>query len=316
MLTYSDLKTRVKRLLDEVTSASDNTNALVGEALNASHRRICLSRTWAFMKWPRRETITTVAATRLYALNSSVGRVLDVWNSARHQAVTLVPRRNWEQNGFDLSSSGVQTPAAILGDYWPVAAQPSSASALKITSSSAADTGSAYTVLIRGIDSTGEIAEETLTASGTATVTGSTSFVHVLNVSKIGTWAGTMTLKYGTTTMLALLAAQYGKQYQVLEFIEPPSAAEALTYSFLRVPRTMSNDNDFPDIPFPFSEILAYDTLLDMATYNSDINRQHVVLWKDRFETLLKQLEEAQDGTMIGSQPRFVRDMDAPRSLL
>jgi hypothetical protein len=310
MLTFSNIKTRVLRLLDEARATSDQHESLVEEAINASHRRICLGQKWAFIKWPRRETLTTTSGTRTYALNANVGKLLDVWNSTHRRPVVFAPRRNWEMNGYDLSSTGVQGPDAILGDLWPVAAQPSSASTLRIVSSSAGD-GSGEQVAIRGIDANGEIAEETLTANGTSQVAGTNSYTHILNVTKIGTWAGTMTLSTsGGTTLLTLTTAQVAKQYQTLEFIEPPGGAEVLTYSFSRIPRTLSAATDIPEVPVPFSEILVYDTLLDMTGYRTDTATEHQRLWVKRFDELWKQLSESQDEVIAAAQPRFVRDMD------
>jgi hypothetical protein len=226
--------------------------------------------------------------------------------------VILSPRRNWEMTGYDLSSTGVAQPDAMFGDYWPVAAQPASAMALTIVSDAVEDIG--LQVVIRGINDVGEIEEETIatdSADGTIPVDGLVSFQHILNVTKAGSWVGTLTLSaIDATELLVLTPTQYGKQFQVLEFIEAPGNAVNYTYSFSRTPRTLIRDNDLPDIPFPYSEILVYDTLLDLTGYNSELGEKHQRLWKDRFDVLMKQLMESQDEVVAGAQPRFVRDMD------
>jgi hypothetical protein len=310
VLTYAQIRSRVLRLMDEATDTSDSAIALVNDAINASHRRLCFSRTWPFLRWPRRETFSTTSGVRLYALHEQVGKLLDVFCTTDGQPLVLVPLRNWESNGFDPTAvSGGKH--AIFGGVWPVAAQPAAADTLTIVSSDAAD-GVGEEVLLRGLDGDGNLVEETLVVDGTTPVTSTTSFLTILNVTKVGTWTGTLTLATtGATTLLTLLPSQSAKQYPTLEFIGTPDSGRAFSYAFMRKPRTLSLDNDIPEIPFPHSEILVYDTLLDLSAYNSDAGDRYVKLWAGRHEKLWKELCEAQDETgVVGSQPRFVRDMD------
>lgn len=311
MLRFIDIVTRVTRLLDEASSTATSTTNLVEDAVQASHRRICMARTWPFLRWPRDESFTTSSGVRTYALNSEVGKVLHVWDEDRKEFLVLMPQRNWEAAQIDRTSTETKpAPSAIFGGFWPVQAQPASAGTVRIVSSSASD-GSGEDVIIRGLNSSGVITEETLTANGVTHVTSTNSFLSVLNVTKVGTWAGTMTLSTsGGTTLLTLLSSEYGKQYPTLEFVETPEANQVYTYAFQRRPRTLSADNDLPEIPFPFSEILVYDTLLDLAAYNSEYETKHIRLWTTRYEQIMKQLNEAMDETIVGSQPRFVRDLD------
>ena len=294
MLRYVDLKNRVKRLMDEASTSdvTDTTESLVEDAINASHQRLCLIRAWGFMLWPREETFTTTAGTRLVALNQYVGRLLHVWDPTAHTFLPMMPRRQWEAQSVDRTNAS-DFNGIIYGSYWPVAAQPSTATVLTIVSSSALDTGSSYQVLVRGLDSDGEVQVETIDATGTVTASGAVEFLHVLGVTKIGTWVGTMTLKVGATTMLALGPSQYGKQYPTIEFVEKPSAARTFSYTFTRNPNVLTEDNDIPEIPYPHSEILVYDALLDLVTYRTDVNAAHVALWTIRRESILKQLHES-----------------------
>lgn len=311
MLRLVDIRTRIKRLLDEATSSSvsDTTNSLVDDAINASHRRLGLSRVWGYMLWPREESFTTSSGVRTYALNNAIGKILHIWDPARTEFVPLIPRREWEATQVDRSATDRRDAGVIYGDYWPVAVQPSSATTLRIVSSSASDTTTRQ-VFLRGLNASGEVIEETLTANGTTQVTSSSSFLHVTEVTKVGTWVGTMTLSTsGGTTLLTLAAAVYAKQYPTIEFVEMPSANITYTYAFQKNPRTLSLDNDIPDTPFPFSEFHVYDALLDMAAYNSEMGEKHIALWSARRDALLKQLTEAQDEAIAGSRPRFVRDL-------
>lgn len=313
MLRFVDIKTRTLELLDEAaTSAVTNTTEnLVESTINAAHRRLCLARSWAFMKWPREESFTTTANIRHIALNPNVGKLLYVWDTVTRSYLPLIPLREWEAQSVDRSAV-TDFRGAVFGGHWPVQTQPTVATAVSIESDNIAD-DTGPTVIIRGIDSAGDVVEETLAADGVVAVPSTTLFVAILNVTKVGTWVGTLTVALGSTTILTLRAGEYGKQYPTLEFCETIQTAGQFLYSFIRNPRTLSNDNDIPEIPYPFSEVLVYDALLEIATYRTDINVTHVKLWMDRRDSIIKQLSEAQDEVIAGAHPRLVRDLEGAR---
>lgn len=307
--TFRDLQLAVLRQIDQQDDSSDLLT-FVKEAINRSHRTVLTSRTWPFMFWPHEETLTTTAGTRSYALKPGVHRLLTLWDTESRSYVPLVPRREWQNLGVDRSES--LTPVgAIYGDWWPVKTQPSSATTLRIVSSSASD-GSGETVQLRGLDANGENIGETLTANGTTQVTSSSSYTHILSVTKGGTWAGTMTLSTsGGTELLVLGSTNTGKQYPTLDFIETPDAARSYLWTATRIPMTLVEDTDIPDTPYPFSEIHVYDALLDLTAYNSELSGKHQALWQARREGLYKGLLESVDEAIVGSRPRFVRDVEA-----
>lgn len=310
MLRYVDIKNEILRHLDEAaTSAVTNTTeALVEDAINTSHRRICLSRTWAFMLWPREESVTSTAGVRAIALNAHVGRLIYIWDTDTRMYLTMIPYRQWESQLVDRSATS-DFRAAIFGGHWAVQRQPTAATVVTIVSSSVNDITSRQ-LLVRGVNSSGDVVEETLTATGTTPVNGTTQFVAILNITKLGTWAGTATVKLGSTTILTLTASEYGKQYPTIELVETPQTAKTFLYGFTRVPRTLTNDNDIPEIPFPYSEVLVFDALMGIATYRTDLNAAHLKLWGDRKDLIMKQLMEAQDEAIVGSFPRLVRDLE------
>jgi len=311
MHTFAELRTRVLRFLDEATNTQTSMTNLVNDALNASHTRVLLSRSWPFLRWPREETLTTVASTRVYALNHNVSRLVHLWDTTARSFVPLIPYRNWENLSVDRTETVSQPPGAVYGAWWPVAVQPSTPTTLTIQSSSSSDT-TGKTVTLRGFNTNGALISESITANGTSTVASTNSYAHLLNVTKGGTWVGTMTLKESSTTLLTLLAAEEAKQYPTLEFVETPSAARTYTYAFQRTPRQLSADNDIPETPFPFSEIHVYDALLDLTNYNTEATTPEQMLWRMRRDDLYKQLCEFTDHTAaIGASPRFVRDTDA-----
>lgn len=310
MLTFRDLQLLVLRYIDEPED-TDTTLALVKDALNRSHRALAGERTWPWMQWPREETLTTTAGTRVYALKPGVGKLLTVYDRDYRQTFPLVSRRDWEALGVNRVDQREIPAGLIYGDWWPVAAQPGGAT-VSAVSSSASDSGGP-TLVIKGITSTGEATTETLTMTGTTTVAGSVTWEHIWGVTKTGTWAGTLTLTSGGSTILSLTSSEEGKQYPTVEFIETPQSARSYLYTAQRTPLKLVNDGDIPDTPYPWSEIHAYDALLDLTAYNSELSTKHQNLWSSRRDSLYNNLLDAMDERIAGSRPRYVRPIGPTR---
>lgn len=310
MLTFRDMQLHVLRYIDEGDD-TDTTLALVKDALNRSHQRLLGSRTWSFLAWHQEEAFATVAGTRTYALRSGVSKVLTLYND---EGVTfpLISRREWEVLGVNRLESQEAPYGAIYGDFWPVAAQPSS-EAVTIVSNRSADL-TVPTVTFTGIDSTGNLATETLYGDGTNPVTTDTVWRHLISVTKSVEWTGVLTVStvsQGTILTLGgtLTTAQYAKQYPTLEFIETPASARTYRYTAQRTPRLLSLDNDVPDTPFPYSEIHIYDALLDLTAYNTELGAKEQRLWQARYDTLWAGLIQSVDEGIAGARPRFVRQL-------
>lgn len=315
MYTFRDMQLHVLRYIDEGDDA-DTTLALVKDALNRSHQRLLSSRTWSFLTWYKEETFATVAGTRTYALRAGVGKVLSLYDESG-APFPLMSRREWEAQGVDRIGTQTLPAGAIFGDFWPVAAQPSS-EAVTIVSNRSADL-TVPSVTFTGIDSTGNLATETLYGDGTNPVTTDTVWRHLISVTKSVEWTGVLTVStvsQGTILTLGgtLTTAQYAKQYPTLEFIETPASARTYRYTAQRTPALLSADNDIPDTPFPYSEIHIYDALLDLTAYNTELGAKEQRLWQARYDTLWAGLIQSVDESIAGSRPRFVRDL-SPRAI-
>lgn len=310
MLTYRQLQLETLRWIDEA-SDTDTTLALVKDALNRSHRRLLGERTWSFMRWPGELSFSTTAGTRVYALKHGISKILTLYDQETKSPFPLISRREWESIGVNRVDTQTYPLGAIYGDTWPVAAQPDSA-VLTLVSSSSSDTGGP-TVVVSGLDASGDRVSETLTATGTSTATGTTSFSHIFSVSKVGTWVGTMTLASGGTTLLSLTSSESAKQYPTIEFIETPSSSRTYLYTAQRTPTELSNDEDLPETPFPYSEIHIYDALLDLTTYNTELGAKEQRLWQTRRDELWNGLTQSIDEGIAGSRPRFVRNLNIGR---
>ncbi len=311
-ITYLDLQNRFLRWIDEEDSATgETTRNLACDAINASHRRILLSRPWPFMLWPRQESFTSVANVRTYALHPSCGKLLSMWDDTQRNFFPTVVRRNWQTAGVDRTIQGVYPCGYIYGPTWPVAAQPTTASTLTLVSSSSNDT--TVTVVIAGISSTDAYVTETVTMAGLTPAVTANSYLNVLSVTKTGTWVGTltMTITTGSITALTLGATEYGKSYPTIEFTELPQAGLPFYYTFQRTPKALVYDYDIPETwPNAIAEIHVYDALLDFTTYNTELGEKEQALWKKRYDELYNELLSTSDEAILGAMPRYVNQMD------
>lgn len=310
MLTFRDIQLEILRYVDEAED-TDTTLAIVKDAINRSHRKILTARTWPFMNWPIEASFTTVAGQRVYALKQGMGKVTSLFDVGLSDFFPLISRREWETVGVDRIGQQPQPAGAIYGDEWPVAAQPVSEA---VTATSSTDTDAANTVILIGLNTSGDMTTETLTLAdigSTAAATSSTLWKVLFGVTKGAAFTGTLTLTSATAgTLLSLTASEYAKQYPTIEFVETPAAAREYVYTVQRTPTVLTSDHQVPDIPFPHSEILVYDTLLDWSAYSSELGSKQISLWKARYDELWDNLIQYSDEAIAGSHPRFVRNMN------
>jgi hypothetical protein len=304
MQTLKTLRDQVLSWLDEAgDTATTKTN--VDNAINQAHAMRCTGERWPFMLWPATQTITLTGATQ-YPLHEEFGTGLYFRNSTTGSYLVEVPLRQLDQTGTSpLDTDSVQF---TIDSYSPLAVQPTY-SVVTISSSSLLDTGAAKGVVITGYTSAGGMQTETITPNGLTPVSGSLVFTTITAVTMQDAWVGTMVLTHsGGTVGLVLPAGVAARQYPMLRFYATPATTGTIDYRFYRKPRVLTRDNDIPEIPDPYSQILVWDTLLMFAGYNTDISRQSVEAWRDMQGQLSLSLQHAfLNPQTIGAMPRFVR---------
>ena len=309
--TYKNLQDEVLSWLDE---AGDTGTTLtnVKNALNRSHQQRLMAAPWPFLLWPQAETFSTASGTRVYTLHSEFWRPEYLYNRNTSTYLVETPTRNLPSTGDRWPSDTGRTVNFRYGPTSPVAAQPSSASVVTLVSSSAGDTTAAKALTIYGISS-GAYTSESLTPTGTTPVVGTTSFSTILGITKGAAWTGTATLTAngGTVTLLTLLPAEYGRVYQTVEFLRTPTAVDVIEYRFYRQPRTLTADNDIPDIPNAHAQLLVWDTLLLFAGYNTDLSEKSIGVWVENQRQAKESLErEWLEPRTLEGAPKYIRDID------
>ncbi len=300
MLTFKDIQDEVLLLWDQ-PGETGNFLTIVKNAINDAHAERCQQQRWSFMLWEGVQTFATVDGTLTYQLHPLFGRFHRVYNTTQSKTMVEVPPREYWAAPQDKYHFHIVEPS-------PVSSQPASTGALTIESSSASDTETAKAVTIKFLDGSNDEQTESLTPTGTTPVSTSASALKVLSVSKGSTWVGTLTVKDSDgNTILTLSATQYGKWYPQIRLLKDPDAADTIEYRFYKKPTVLSNDNDIPDIPYPFSRVLIYDAALLIASYDET---REPPAWKEQQLKWNRKLEDNYlEGQAIGAKVRTVRDV-------
>lgn len=291
---------------DDTGAARDLAKALV----NNAHELRCAEYP-EFVLWDTEETLTTVTGQRQYSLHQLFDRPVYFYNQTSKSLLTQIPRRNVEGNPFLANDLTGSTQQFSLWGHNNVLNQPSS-STLSLVSDHTSDTGSNYDVIIKGLNTSGELVAERVTLSGTTPVSSTYTYTKIFSITKERVMNGQLTVTAGSTTIIRLLPDEFGRQYQQFWTPTAPTSPETITYRFYRKPMYLVNDYDIPDIPSPYSKILVYDALLQWGSYNTDTQDKNLNLWKEMQSQWERRLEAyVKEGQALGAQPRLVRSVSA-----
>jgi hypothetical protein len=307
--TLGDLRTEVLMWLDE-GGATGTTLTNVTNALNSAHRKRLMAKLYPFMLWDTAETFSLTSGDQLYALHPEFHRPYYFYNRTKKQYWNEVATRSLGPSGAKWNTDSDRSKFTLWGRT-SVENQPAAASAITIVSSSAADTGAAKAITIRGV-ANGAVTTESITPAGATPVAGTTSFTKILGVTKAAAWAGTLTVSAGAVTCLTLQANEYGRSYQQLFLLGSPSSADEIEYRFYRLPKPLTNTYDVTDLPPGHEQILVWDALLLLAAYDGRLDQARTRQW----EKLQSEAEIALDQSFIEIQsieaePQFIRDTDS-----
>lgn len=314
ILTLKDLRDQCLRYIDE-DGDTGTTKTLFNQLLNQANHNRAMEFASSFLVWDVPATFSTEVGRQIYPLHEEFERPLYFFNRTSKGYLREVPERQLGPEGYRWNDASGTARHFVLWGRTQVKRQPTSASVLSIVSSDAADSGggAGLQLMIRGETADGSVKAEIINPNGLSTVLSNNSYVKIMQVSKAGPWAGTMTMtsNSGAVTNLVLDYCDLGKMYQQLFLIEEPTAVEEIEYRFYRNPIKMTNDYDQPDLPFPFSQILVWDALIMFAGYNTEVSSAAVMSWKEmqtRMETAMA--NAFLEGQSLEARVRFVRPFD------
>jgi len=89
-----------------------------------------------------------------------------------------------------------------------------------------------------------------------------------------------------------------------------PTSSSTLTLKYYKNPTEMTLDGDYPDIPWPHSQVLVYDALLDLKAYAAE-SSELLPFWIRRRDDALRRLYESQKSDQtLGSWGQYVHTQD------
>lgn len=285
MLTYKDLQTQVLDYLDQAGDTSHGLD-LVKHAINSAHEKRLTEDNWSFMLWPTDQTFTfTVADT--YILHPEALMLADFWNTT-----TMTPMR--ETPSRSRFKAGVQDDRFHFEfvQRSPVKAHP--------VTGVVTVTGNAR---IKYIGTDNEVYEETVNNATTAH-----SAKEILDVTKIDAASTLVLTSAAAVQLLSLSATEYAKSYPQIKLFDTGTPGETASYRFYKKPSLLTLDYQIPNIPYPYSRIIVFDALLELATYNDS---QPPPFWLANVELLDRQMRQQYiEGGMEGAETRQVQIVD------
>lgn len=285
MLRFKDIQDHVHEFEDQSGTTTAHPVALVKYAINASYEKRMTEDRWSFNLWPSLQTFTFTTG-RNYVLHPEAAIITDFKNRTSNTPMRDLQAGARYKTGVQDSRNHYEMVLPT-----PVKSQPGEGVVTV--------TGNARLRYI-GIDE--EFYEEDIEDTTTAR-----EVSEILEVTKLDDASLTLT-SAAAVTLLSLTSSQYGKSYPQIRLLGDGVAGEIGEYRFYRKPRLLVHDNDIPFIPYPFSRIMVYDALLEMATYDDSQPPQY---WVAQQEILDRQMRQAFiEGEDESSERRTIRIVD------
>lgn len=285
MLTFENIFDQVQTFLDEA-DATGHSLDLVKFAIQSAHEKRLTEERWSFMLWPTNVSLSFITGQKTYQLHSEVQLLSEFRNATEDATMREVPTRaRYKVGNLDdrFHFEFVQLS--------PVKIQPVAGLVTVV--------GEAR---LKYVDTSGDVQEEDLTNAPTSELV-----QEIITVTKLDDAVMTLT-DADSTLILSLTATQYGKQYPQIRLFGDGITGESGEYRFYRKPSVLTHDNAIPDIPYPFSRILVYDALLELATYNDSTPP---AFWLIQHELWDRQLRQAfVEGEVEGSEARTINITD------
>ncbi len=278
MKTFGQIKDEVLRYFDLATEPDDSADVVMVEnAINTANQTRITEDNWKFMLSGER-SLAVVAGTQEYILPVyNFNRLHYLYSPAQKRFAHSMEMREVPANGmsFDQRDNVDTLYYTVVENGSVVVAQPTIADTLTLASTDSEATGPQ--LYIEGENSSGLFISDTLHVGDTS----SNIYAKVIYYAKTADFIGTLTLKTTSTQTLVVLGpTEYKREYPILRWHNIPYSNETFVYKYFRKPRVMTRPFDTPDLPFPYSNILVWDALLSLATYN-ELDSESVNIWRD-----------------------------------
>lgn len=192
-------------------------------------------------------TFNTTAGTSDYILQQNFGKEVYVFNTSTNTELSPITLQELARDyASGISASGDVQRYLILNK--PVRNQPSSSSPLSIVSSDASDT--TQTIYITARNNNSAEISESVTLTGTSTVTSVNSYSEIRSISKSAVTTGriTITANSGATTVAVMSPNDKAYSVKVVRLHYTPTSVQTIAMPYIINPYPMSSDYDQPVI--------------------------------------------------------------------
>ena len=209
-------------------------------------------------------SLTTTSGTEDYVLPQDFDTELTVLDTTNKRALTRI---DIQQNvaGFpsQINDTGTTTHYLILDKT--TLTQPTSASTISVSSSSASDT--TQTVFIKGYDSNGYEDYESIALTGTTPVVSTKTYSRLKTISKSAATTGTVTLtsNSGAVTNAVLSRQMLDYRIKVIRFVQIPNQAMVIEINYIPGFMELNQTYDYPI--FDCADILEAGATSDALRY-------------------------------------------------
>ncbi len=291
MYLYSDLKSEVKRRSLKNQSATEFDMA-VGTAINTSLLRLAREALWRQLR--RTTSLTIGTSQEEFNLPVQVTYRMFMWHEdyGYPYVMRYIPAHEFYSTGVDKDETGTPTHYRKRRKEM-VLEQPSSTSAVTISSSVAADDNIQVTVF--GIVS-GYPDSEVITtngADGTTPAAGAKSFTTIERIVKASSSTGRITATTNgaavTTAVLPVGDTTAGIRYRKIQLYPQADSSFSMNINYYKEPYRLVNDGDVHDLGQEFDEAIM---LLAVSKINFESNKDEgekfYALYQDELKTLKK----------------------------
>lgn len=290
MLTFKNIQDQVLAMYDQ-SGDTGNTLTIVKNAINIAHQKRLMEDQWNFMLWANPVTLNFVTGVRNYTIHPLMGMMSKFINTTAKQYMHETPSRaRYKVEAIEdrYHFEFVQTSPVKL---------PSVVGVVSVV-------GGGAGAVISYVDINGNYNTETVAAGASTTFSVDT----VVGVSSTDLTKTLSLTDAANVNMLSLVVGESGKQFPQIRLFDDGVSTETSIYTFYRIPRVLVNDNDVPDIPFPYSNVCIYDTLLELATYNDGAPQPYWLKQQDDWDLHMRQA--FQEGEMAQSEARVFNQTD------
>ena len=266
-----DFRTTINAILDLSSQDSgDDFEDMVKASINRIYRDMLRATN---EENERREfSLTTVSGTSKYGMPLYVRDILNIEDSANNKRIYDISAKDFDTTYPGTTETGDPAKAYKWGRFG-VQKQSSSATAVRIVSSSTSDGGSDYNLRVTGYVSD-VLTSETLELNGTNQVTSSNTFDAdgIERITKRSTegvsWSGTLTFSTAGGTTLATLPIWWDSPtYQWYEFWPTPDTARTYTVRAIARKPDLLNDEDWPEIDEDFHNVLEWGAAAEVLPH-------------------------------------------------